>query len=99
MKDTRKTYTTDVLVVGAGLGGVVMVQKLQELRPDVKVIMIEKNYFGYTGQTTKAGHGMCVMMAEAGDDLYQMCEEQVKINPYGTYLNDQEYMIEYQKDQ
>lgn len=99
MSDTRKTYVTDVLVIGAGLAGVVMVQKLQELKPDVKIMMIEKNYFGYTGQTTKAGHGMCVMMAEAGDDLYAMCEEQVKINPYGTYLNDQEYMIEYQKDQ
>lgn len=94
-----KTYTTDVLVIGAGLGGVVMVQKLQELKPDVKVIMIERNYFGYTGQTTKAGHGMCVMNAKAGDDLYDMCKEQVEHNPYGTYLNDQEYMIEYEKDQ
>ncbi len=99
MVNTRKTYETDVLVVGAGLGGVVMAQKLQELRPDVKIMLIERNYFGYTGQTTKAGHGMCIMSAEAGDDLYEMCEEQVKINPYGTYLNDQEYMIEYQKDQ
>ncbi|MGN1155135.1 MAG: FAD-binding protein [Agathobacter sp.] len=99
MKDTRKTYVTDVLVVGAGLAGVIMVQKLQELKPDAKIIMIERNYFGYTGQTTKAGHGMCIMDAKAGDDLYEMCKEQVEINPYGTYLNDQEYMLEYQKDQ
>ena len=43
MKDTIRISI--VLVVGAGLGGVVMVQKLQELRPDVKVIMIREKLF------------------------------------------------------
>lgn len=99
MSNTRKTYTTDVLVVGAGLGGVVLAQKLHELKPDAKITLIEKGYFGYTGQTTKAGHGMCIMSAEAGDDVYEFCKEQVEHNPYGCYLNDQEYMFEYQKDQ
>ena len=57
MKNIRNIYTTDVLVIGGGLGGVVMAQKLQSLKPDVKITVIEKGYFGYTGQTTK-GHGM-----------------------------------------
>ena len=99
MENNRKTYITDVLVVGGGLGGAVMAQKLHALKPDVKIAIMEKGYFGYTGQTTKAGHGMCMLSPEAGDDIYAMCKEQVEVNPYGTYLNDQEYLMEYQKEQ
>ena len=93
MENNRKTYITDVLVVGGGLGGAVMAQKLHALKPDVKIAIMEKGYFGYTGQTTKAGHGMCMLSPEAGDDIYAMCKEQVEVNPYGTYLNDQEYLM------
>ena len=99
MENSRKTYITDVLVVGGGLGGAIMAQKLHALKPDVKIAIMEKGYFGYTGQTTKAGHGMCMLSPEAGDDIYAMCKEQVEVNPYGTYLNDQEYLMEYQKEQ
>lgn len=99
MGNTRKTYTTDVLVIGGGLGGAVLAQKLHSLKPDIKITILEKGYFGYTGQTTKAGHGMCIMSPEAGDEIYAMCKEQVEHNPYGTYLNDQEYLLEYQKEQ
>jgi succinate dehydrogenase / fumarate reductase flavoprotein subunit len=99
MSDTRKTYTTDVLVIGGGLGGIILAEKLHMLKPDIKITIMEKGYFGYTGQTTKAGHGMCMLSPEAGDDIYEMCKEQVEHNPYGTYLNDQEYLLEYQKEQ
>lgn len=99
MNDTRTTYITDVLIVGAGLAGVVLAQKLHELKPDTKITLIEKGYFGYTGQTTKAGHGMTIMCPEDKDEIYAFCKEQVEHNPYGCYLNDQEYMLEYQKDQ
>ncbi|MGI5931126.1 MAG: FAD-binding protein [Eubacterium sp.] len=99
MENNTKTYITDVLVVGGGLGGAVMAQKLHMLKPDVKITIMEKGYFGYTGQTTKAGHGMCMLSPEAGDDIYEMMKEQVELNPYGTYLNDQEYLVEYQKEQ
>ena len=99
MGNNRITYTTDVLVVGGGLGGAVLAQKLHSLKPDIKITIMEKGYFGYTGQTTKAGHGMCIMSPEDGDEIYAMCKEQVENNPYGTYLNDQEYLLEYQKEQ
>ena len=99
MENNTKTYITDVLVVGGGLGGAVMAQKLHMLKPDVKITIMEKGYFGYTGQTTKAGHGMCMLSPEAGDDIYEMMKEQVELNPYGTYLNDQDYLVEYQKEQ
>lgn len=95
-KQTKREYITDVLIVGGGLGGVVAAEKLHQLRPDVKILIIEKGYFGYTGQSTKAGHGM-VFLAP-GDDIEAFCEEQVRQNPYGMYLNDQEALIDYQQD-
>lgn len=70
MEHNRKTYTTDVLIVGGGLGGAIMAQKLHMLKPDVKITIMEKGYFGYTGQTTKAGHGMCIMSPEDGGALF-----------------------------
>ena len=45
MNTNTKTYTTDVLVVGGGLGGAVMAQKLHMLKPDVKIAIMEKGYF------------------------------------------------------
>lgn len=96
LKKIGKVFTTDVLIVGAGLAGVVTATKIQELNKNAKIMMIEKGYFGYTGDSTKAGHGIVMMAPE--DDLDIFCEEQVKQNQHGTYLNDQEYMVEYQKD-
>lgn len=91
-----KVFTTDILIVGSGLAGVVTATKIHELNPEAKIMMLEKGYYGYTGDSTKAGHGIVMMAPE--DDLDTFCEEQVKLNQHGMYLNDQEYMIEYQKD-
>lgn len=88
--------TTDIVIVGSGLAGAITATKIQELNPSAKILMLEKGYYGYTGDSTKAGHGIVMMAPE--DDLDVFCEEQVKQNQHGMYLNDQEYMIEYQKD-
>lgn len=96
LEEIGKVITTDVLIVGAGLAGVVTAAKIQTLKPDAKILLLEKGYYGYTGDSTKAGHGI-VMLAQE-DDLDTFCEEQVKQNQHGIYLNDQEYMLEYQKD-
>lgn len=93
---TEQSYVTDVLIIGGGLAGVVCAEKLHDLKPDVKIMIMEKGYFGYTGQSTKAGHGMVI--SAPGDDINAFCEEQVRENPYGMYLNDQEFLIDYQQD-
>lgn len=96
LKKIGKVFTTDILIIGAGLGGTVTATKVHELNESAKILMIEKGYYGYNGDSTKAGHGMVMMAPE--DDLDTFCEEQVKMNQHGMYLNDQEYMVEYQKD-
>lgn len=91
-----KVFTTDVLIIGAGLAGNVTAAKIHDLDESAKIMLIEKGYYGYNGDSTKAGHGIVMMAPE--DDLDTFCEEQVERNQHGMYLNDQEYMMEYQKD-
>lgn len=52
------------------------------------MLCIEKSYFGYTGKTTKAGHGATYMAP--GNDVDAFCRHQVEHNGYGLYMNDQE---------
>jgi len=87
-----KVLTTDVLVIGAGLGGMLTALKLKKLDKSIDVLCIEKNYHGYTGQSTKAGHGFFYMSPK--DDIDEFCKQQIEINNLGMYLNDQEYMYE-----
>lgn len=74
-----KVFTTDILIIGAGLGGTVTATKVHELNESAKILLIEKGYYGYTGDSTKAGHGMVMMAPE--DDLDTFCEEQDKAEP------------------
>lgn len=91
-----KVYTTDVLVIGTGMGGAVTALKLKKLDPTIDVLCIERGYFGYNGQSTKAGHGILHM--DKGDDIDEFCKEQVETNNFGLYLNDQDYMYETTRD-
>ena len=44
MDNKTKTYVTDVLVVGGGLGGAVLAQKLHMLKPDVKIALLLQEF-------------------------------------------------------
>ncbi len=85
-------FTTDVLVIGAGIGGVTTAAKIKKIDSTIDVLCIEMGYHGYTGQCTKAGHGFFYMSPE--DDVEAMIKEQCEVNFTGVYLNDQDYMRE-----
>jgi succinate dehydrogenase/fumarate reductase flavoprotein subunit len=87
-----KVMIADVLVLGCGIGGMTTALKIKKIDSSIDVLCIEKDYFGYNGQTTKAGHGFFYMSPE--DDVDAFCKEQVEINDTGIYLNDQEYMYD-----
>lgn len=87
-----KIITTDVLIIGGGLAGLITALKIKKLNSDIDVMCVEKGYHGYNGESTKAGHGFFYMSPE--DDIDAFCKEQVEENLYGQYLNDQEYMYE-----
>jgi len=83
-----KVVTTDVLIIGSGLSGILAALKIKGGNRNLDVLCLEKQWFGYNGKTTKAGHGAHFISSE--DDVDAFCEEQVKENTYGLYLNDQE---------
>ncbi len=83
-----KVVTTDVLIVGCGLSAMCAALKLKKENKNLDILCLEKQWFGYNGKTTKAGHGALYMAPD--DDIDAFCEEQVKENSYGLFLNDQE---------
>ena len=94
LENLGKIITTDVLVIGGGTTGIVSALKAKE--QSVDVLIVEKNTVGYTGQCTKAGHGLLVMAPE--DDIDVFMKEQIETNPQGMYLNDQEMLYEMTND-
>lgn len=94
MKDLNELGTVvecDVLVLGAGVSGTVASLKIKHENPDLDVVCVEQGWHGYNGQSTRAGHGFIYLSEEDSTDDF--CEEQIKQNRYGLYLNDQEYMF------
>ena len=91
-----KVITTDVLIVGAGLSAMVAALSIKKQNKSLDVLCLEKQYFGYNGKTTKAGHGAHYMASE--DDLDTFCKEQVEENTYGLYLNDQEALYQHAEE-
>lgn len=96
LSDLGHVHSADVLIIGGGLGGMVTGLKIKRMDPKIDVLVVEKDYHGYTGQSTKAGHGVYHMAPD--DDIDAFCKEQVETNNFGLYLNDQDYMYETTRD-
>ena len=90
-----KVYTTDVLIVGGGLAGLSAAHGAKNSGLDV--LIVDRCYFGYTGQSTRAGHGLCFMKPE--DKAENLMYYAVVKNKDGLYLNDQEVLMETIKDE
>ena len=92
LNNLGKVLTTDVLIIGSGNSGLVCARKIKSMDSSIDVMCLEKNYFGYNGKSTKAGHGIYFMSPE--DDVDNFVREQVVENNYGLYLNDQDYLYQ-----
>lgn len=58
IKEYGKLYTSDVLIVGGGMGGLVTAIKTKEMNPDLDVLVVDRTIIGWAGQSTKAGNGI-----------------------------------------
>lgn len=97
LEDLGTVITTDVLIIGAGLSAVVAALEIKKHNKDIDVLCLEKQFFGYNGKTTKAGHGAAFLSPE--DDIDAFCKEQVEENSYGLYLNDQDVLYQHAKEE
>ena len=55
IEDLGEVISTDVLVVGGGIGGLALAVKAKEENPKIDVLIVEKQTVGYAGKATKIG--------------------------------------------
>lgn len=91
VKDLGKVYESDILIVGGGFAGLTAAISAKEAAPDQDVLIVERCYAGYAGQSTKAGNGI-VGHADF-QDVMETTEWMVKNQT--PYLNDQELLYDY----
>ncbi|MCI8993339.1 MAG: FAD-dependent oxidoreductase [Eubacterium sp.] len=91
IKDLGKVYESDVLIVGGGFSGLVTAIRAKQENPDADVLIVERCYAGYSGQSTKAGNGI------VGHADFQKVEESTEwmVKNQTPYLNDQELLYDY----
>jgi len=91
LDDLGEVISTDVLVVGGGVGGLAAAIKLKEAEPNVDVLIVEKQTTGWAGKATKIG-GILAFLG-SNDNADKFMDFQVRTS--GFYLNDQELLSKY----
>jgi succinate dehydrogenase / fumarate reductase, flavoprotein subunit len=90
--DMGEVITTDILIIGGGLAGLVAAIKAKEVPVDV--LLVDKQTIGWSGKAPKVGGGLWVMMPD--DDVEKMVEYHVR--NVGYYLNDQDLLASYARE-
>jgi len=94
LEELGEVISTDVLIVGGGIGGLCTAIKAKETSPEVEVLIVDKATIGWAGKASKGGSVFWVMMPE--DDLDTFVEYHVR--NIGIYLNDQELLSEFARE-
>ena len=91
LEELGEIISTDVLIIGGGVGGLAAAIKAKETVPDIDVLMVEKQTVGYAGKATKIG-GILAFLGP-GNDGNKFIDFQVRT--VGEFLNDQETLTKY----
>jgi succinate dehydrogenase / fumarate reductase flavoprotein subunit len=92
--NTREFLSTDVLIIGGGIGGLAAAIKVKEENPECDVLIVEKQTTGWAGKATKIG-GILAFLGP-NNNAEKFIDFQVRTS--GFYLNDQELLFKYVKD-
>src|SRR5512136_2018507 len=88
-KTTGDAFSTDILIIGGGFGGLVMANRIKDLNPDLDVLIVEKATTGFSGSVANKGAGVLWVMQE-DDDIDAFRDYYVR--NHGYYLEDQELL-------
>jgi succinate dehydrogenase / fumarate reductase, flavoprotein subunit len=91
LEELGEIISTDVLIVGGGIGGLVAAVKVKEENPNLDVLIVEKQTAGWAGKATKIG-GILTFLGP-NNDADKFMDFQVRTS--GFYLNDQQLLSKY----
>ena len=91
IEELGEVISTDVLIIGGGIGGLAAAVKAKEEKPDLDVLVVEKQTAGWAGKATKIG-GILAFLGPH-QDADKFLDFQVRTS--GFFLNDQELLLKY----
>ena len=94
LEDVGEVISTDVLIVGGGVGGLAAAIKVKEANPKIDVLIVEKHTTGWAGKATKLVEFW--LFSNRNNNADKFIDFQV--NTSGFYLNDQELLSKYVQD-
>ena len=92
MEFERKCISTDILVIGGGIGGLTAACEIKEHSPDTKVLIMEKQTTGYAGKANKGGG---VLQYFDPKMVTPEMFTEFHVHNVGAYFGDQELMCKY----
>jgi succinate dehydrogenase / fumarate reductase flavoprotein subunit len=91
LEELGEVSSTDVLIIGGGIGGLAVAVKVKEENPKLDVLIVEKQTTGWAGKATKIGGILAFLGPHNNADKF--LDFQVRTS--GFYLNDQELLSKY----
>jgi succinate dehydrogenase/fumarate reductase flavoprotein subunit len=91
LEELGEIISTDVLIVGGGIGGLAMAIKVKEANPNIDVMIVEKQTAGYAGKATKIGGILAFLGPRDDPDKFQ----DFQVRTSGFFLNDQDMLNKY----
>lgn len=92
IKDYGELYTSDILVVGGGMSGLVTAIRAKENDPDLDILVVDKGIIGWNGQATKAGNGIRATSKHPDGVMNAL---KYLVHAHTPFMNDQEFLKRY----
>lgn len=91
LEELGEVVSTDVLIIGGGIGGLVAAVKAKETNPKLDVLIVEKQTAGWAGKATKIGGVIAFIGPNNNADKF--LDFQIRV--CGRYLNNQLLLTKY----
>ena len=92
VKDYGELYTSDILVIGGGMSGLVTAIRAKENDPKLDILVVDKGIIGWNGQATKAGNGIRATSKHPDGVMNAL---KYLVHAHTPFLNDQEFLKRY----
>ncbi len=92
VKDYGELYTSDILIVGGGMSGLVTAIRAKENDPSLDILVVDKGIIGWNGQATKAGNGIRATSKHPDGVMNAL---KYLVHAHTPFMNDQEFLKRY----